>query len=614
MVFGSFVVSPLGSLSPQQALVLANVYLDNAWNINDTDIALVLCHDTEVSLSRAKKAAKHFENQIVIGDIADAYASLGKLLEERGHGGGAQASYKKATKLGYVLDYSLDRKFLHQYSSAHQFSLCYHRWTQDRHAMFSAPTNTARSLDAISPHAGSQDVSESTPHPPQNKRHDIVTIPTHIFVENIRPPAVEFKLPEAYGRLSNTQQLVYCLSLLQVSHSTDNVLEPGVHRWLQATLMDTEEQERLNTMAMEVIRVFKRDELKDAKTVAEVVCLSPVLNKDAFHGLLSEFYSGIDHSGLLNLHQLDGLAQLIQGADPGHLSADDLIKILDLLSKRLRDTHQQSTHHLCQLTIAVSHVLDAMADTKVIGLDRETLHEPLSAYLKELKGRSDAYLVFQAAYAYQALLCVPDNETAWQAAMRRTGKVVLGVAGLASAVKGLDLIKFIEGLEDIQKGIGGASTVVRVAKTAYDGVSTLASSGQGFMESLKEGLSFDRKRDWYSALRGADVMIRNGELATFRKLVCEAPCRLDPAFQWGVCQRLGEIAANPSWDVLTRRSAVEFLGEIYQNDTSWGQQASIKQWIINILVQLASSGMRLECMFYLGCYSIATHYQRRRLV
>jgi len=327
-------------------------------------------------------------------------------------------------------------------------------------------------------------------------------------------------------------------------------------------------------------------------------CLGPVLNKDTFHHLLAEFYTGIDHSGLLKFHLLEGLAQLIQGAGSGHLSADDLVKILELLSNRLRDTHQQSTEQMHQLTLAVSHVLDAMADTKVTDLDRETLHEPLSAYLGELKGSSDPYLVYQAAYAYQALLCVPDNETKWQAAMRRTGKVVKGVSGLVSAVKGFDLNKFIEGLGDIQKGFEGVSKVVEIVQSAYNDVSTLAESGKGFLDSLKEGLSFERKRDWYSALRGADVLIRDGELATFRELVCKAPCRREPAFQWGVCQRLGEIATNLAWDPDTRRDAIAFLGEIYRNDMVWGQHTSVKQWVLNILMQLSTSpGAGFQCMY-----------------
>ncbi|KAF9355423.1 hypothetical protein BGX34_010488, partial [Mortierella sp. NVP85] len=86
--------------------------------------------------------------------------------------------------------------------------------------------------------------------------------------------------------------------------------------------------------------------------------------------------SGIDHSGLLNVHYLEGLARLIQDTHPGCLGADDLAKILDPLSNRLKDTNQQSTPHMHQLTLAVSHVLNAMADTMVPGLDLGVAQEP----------------------------------------------------------------------------------------------------------------------------------------------------------------------------------------------------------------------------------------------
>ena len=76
------------------------------------------------------------------------------------------------------------------------------------------------------------------------------------------------------------------------------------------------------------------------------MCLAPILDKEAFHDLLREFYSGINHSGLLNFQELEGLAQLIQGADPDYLSADDLVKILELLNTRLMNTHQQSSEHV----------------------------------------------------------------------------------------------------------------------------------------------------------------------------------------------------------------------------------------------------------------------------
>jgi len=409
---------------------------------------------------------------------------------------------------------------------------------RDRLAQFSGRSGAVQQTNTSFSTGSLQDTGSihNSPTGQHKKRRNVAAVPTHIFAEDLRPLTIVFKLPEPDKRLDSTPQLVCCLSLLKSSHSLDDFADPAAREWTKAIEKDTDEQERLHVMATGLIRAFKRDEIKDAKAVAEVVCLAPVLDKDTFNDLLREFYSEVDHSCLLNFHQLEGPAQMIQGADPGHLSADDLIKILELLGTRLRNTHQQSKHHIHQVTLAVSHVLDTMADTKVTDLDRERLHEPLSTYLNDLKGTSDPFLVYQASYAYQTLLCVPDNETTWQAAMRRTGKVAQGVSGLVRAVKSLDFIEFVKGLQDIQKGFEGAFKTVELVTTAYQDATSLLRSGQDFLDSLKEGFSFDRKRDWYSTLRGADVMIRNGELATFRRLVCEAPCRLDAAFQWGVCR------------------------------------------------------------------------------
>jgi hypothetical protein len=61
---------------------------------------LVLCHDAEISLSQAKKAAKRTENKAMREGIAAVYSGLGELLEHDGHGNEAQAFYKKSGKLG----------------------------------------------------------------------------------------------------------------------------------------------------------------------------------------------------------------------------------------------------------------------------------------------------------------------------------------------------------------------------------------------------------------------------------------------------------------------------------------------------------------------------------
>jgi len=400
---------------------------------------------------------------------------------------------------------------------------------------------------------------------------------------------MEVKLPKADERLDTTSQLATCLCLLKHSQQLENMLDPPARKWIQAIEKDTDEQDRLKVLATNVIRAFQREEIKDIKAVAEVICLAPVLEQNDFQYLLRELCKSIDQSTLLDVHQLDGVAQLIQCAEPEYLDADDLVKILGLLSTRLRTTHNQSSNHMYQLTIAVSRVLDAMADTKVKGLDREKLHEPLSLYLSEIKDISDPYFVYQAAYAYQALLYVPDDETLWQATLRRTGKVIQGVAGLVSAVKGLDLNGFMDGLKDIQQGVSGAAGVFKPAKTTIDGVTSLSDSGKSFVECMKEGLGVKCKLTWYPALRGAESLLRSGQLANFKRLVCEAPCRRDPVFQWGVCQLLGEIAADSMWDTKTRQSAMMFLGEIYSDRTVWESHANVQEWILVILMKLSSS-------------------------
>ncbi|KAF9355436.1 hypothetical protein BGX34_010485, partial [Mortierella sp. NVP85] len=351
MLSRSIVPTPKDGLSLRQALALSQVYLENAYRTTDHDIALVLCHDTEFALTQAKNANKRHplppgdpEYKNLRDGIASAYIDLGKLLEKQGFSAVAQAICKKAEKWGGNVD---------------------------------SPGRLAQ-LENAKQSQGSFIVDTPVESMNQHRQgREIVSVASYIFPNNMRSPSIEFKLPKADERLASTPQLACCLALLQASLSPDEIIDPMALNWLRIIENDLDEQERLKTMTTEVVRAYMRDELKDAKAVNEIVYLAPVLKKEPFQDLLREFYSGIDHSGLLNVHQLEGIARLIQGAGPGYLDADDLVKILELVSTRLRDTHKQSTDHMHQLTLTISHVLDAMADSKVKDLDREKIHEPL---------------------------------------------------------------------------------------------------------------------------------------------------------------------------------------------------------------------------------------------
>lgn len=569
-MLGSIFSSARSALSPYEVLDLANDYLESARRHKNLKIALILCDDAEASLSQMKKALRKADapetlaDQTLRGKIAAVYFEHGKVLEKLDQRDKAQASFKKAEKYGYV--------------QGQAASPATPRPDSTRNSIYSAliPSSTF----VASPRHSSLLSQRST-------GRDSAVLPPALFAQNVPPPLLQYDLPKADERLSSTPQLAYALSLSLAAALSDIPLSPEERTWSQATAENADETERLQTLATDVVRAFINDELKEGETVAEVTCLAPILERENGRKLLMKFIDGIEHTVLLDVHLLKGLAHLMQNSASDYLAEDDLVKLLDHLGTRLKETHGQSTQYMYQLTLAVSQVLDAMADSHVTNLARETLHAPLAAYLEGLQQSDDPYLVYQAAYAFQALLYVPDDETPWQAAFRRTSTVIEGVAKLVSAVKGVDLNGFIEGLGRIQEGVAGASGAIKALKEGYDTVISLTESGQSFLAGLKEGFSFTRKSAWYSALRGADTLLRNGQLAEFKQLVCEAPCRRDVAFQWGLCERLGQLAANAQWDATTRQSAITFLAELYKDDATWGQQASVKQWILKLLMRLA---------------------------
>ncbi|KAG0227774.1 hypothetical protein BGX31_006852 [Mortierella sp. GBA43] len=218
-MFRGIVSSQREVLSSTQALELANIYLENACKVDEVVIALVLCHDAEISLTQARKAVGNGDDPTSRSGIATAYIELGKALDTRGLQHEAQASYKKAKKWG------------------------------------------------------------------------------------VRPPTIDIQLPEEDSRLVSTPQLACRLSLLQDSNSLDDIQEePDVRAWLQVVQNDTDEQERLKTLATDVVRAFKRDEIKGPMVVAEIVCLAPVLDKDDFRYLLMELCKGVEQSVLLDIH------------------------------------------------------------------------------------------------------------------------------------------------------------------------------------------------------------------------------------------------------------------------------------------------------------------------
>ncbi|KAF9116923.1 hypothetical protein BGW39_002539, partial [Mortierella sp. 14UC] len=258
-----------------------------------------------------------------------------------------------------------------------------------------------------------------------------------VFLKNVNPPVVPVALPEIRTRIDTTPQLALCIGLPPKDGDTVGQQEGQLQdmspdttarlAWAKAVKQDPIEQDHIRWLGVRMVDEFAKDASKDSTEIAEMVLLGPVLDRETYRRLLECAISSFAKALMLDVELLQGVVQLVQSAPYESLLPDDLVKILSILRVRLQGTHQQSSVHPFHLTLAVSRVLDVMADHKVKDLNRIVEHEPLSGILSGLKGSADPYLMYQACYAFQALQYVLDDETALQAVLRHSMGVVDGL-------------------------------------------------------------------------------------------------------------------------------------------------------------------------------------------
>ncbi|KAF9992235.1 hypothetical protein BGZ80_008645, partial [Entomortierella chlamydospora] len=241
------------------------------------------------------------------------------LLNDLGHHDKAKKSHGKAEKWGYVDVVGLDTGSSHPLSKSDTIR----RSFLPTAALSVAPIVVAAIYQDNSkkrfnhqdhifhPTPAEVNSSKSTP----NK--DVVHVSRKIFGQNITPPVAKYVLPEAGECIASTPQLVYCLSLLHPSMISKEELDQSECDWLQAKAADPNEQERLQTMVIDLIRAFVQEGFKKPSVVAEVASLAVVLGQDDFRKLLQVFVDGVNQSLLLDVHLLNGLAQLIRNAPQG---------------------------------------------------------------------------------------------------------------------------------------------------------------------------------------------------------------------------------------------------------------------------------------------------------
>ncbi|KAK3827055.1 MAG: hypothetical protein J3R72DRAFT_517387 [Linnemannia gamsii] len=357
-----------------------------------------------------------------------------------------------------------------------------------------------------------------------------------ISLQNAIAPSHIVPLPPSGVRIETTMQLAYCSQLLRTNLSPSLAvaiitasLDPSQQASVDALLQNKEEQNKVLELAIRVVEEFVADSLKSSEEIAEVILLAPYLDQEYYRKLLNSLVAEFEAAKLLDIDLLQGLVQLVQCAGTDYLQPDDLIRMLAVLRTRLQDTHQQTTKHPYYLTLALSRLLDVMVEGKVQDMKRVVDHEPLSGILGQMIESADPYLKYQATYALQGLLHVPNDETRRQFVLRHAGNIVMGLLGVAS-VCNLNLGGLSDGAGKLRDVTVSA---LEIGGKVVGGAQSIYESGQGFSASVKGGIFSGGRLLWYTALREAREHIHNGRLSDFNRLVFEAPCSREAEFQWG---------------------------------------------------------------------------------
>ncbi|KAF9079954.1 hypothetical protein BGX23_002912, partial [Mortierella sp. AD031] len=422
-----------------------------------------------------------------------------------------------------------------------------------------------------------------------------------IFPNNVARPTLTTELPKPHARIENTPQLVFVYSLLTRSPSTsvattggkeegdavnDSPVAPltdNQREWVKS--IDPVEQGHFAWIVEQLVNAFSEDTVKSPIAIAEIVLLGPILDHDTFRSLLSCFISKFEQTIPMDLTLLQGLVQFVECAAPGYLVDNDLVRITTVLSKELAVTHNGTSNHLLHLTMALSRVLDVMVAGGIKDLNRERDHQPLMELLAYMMGDDNIHLKYQAAYAYQALQYLPDDETPLQVVWRYADGFAI-IASTATDVFDLKPSELVEGLGRLEMAEGTAFGAVGAGIESFK---TLTETGQGGVTAAsKHTYRSQEKRSWYLALQVTAGFIQRGRLQDLNRLVCAAPCRHNANFQWGVCRQLGEITTDSLWDDRTRQQAVDFLDELYRNENDWKMHTDIKRWVLAVLVQISA--------------------------
>ncbi|KAF9432568.1 hypothetical protein BGZ76_010624 [Entomortierella beljakovae] len=394
-------------------------------------------------------------------------------------------------------------------------------------AAAAAPASTIIPATPVPKLTPATPVAKLTPASP------VAKLTPKIFTANdaiLVPGKPQIAYPLTIASLSDTDVLAYYISVLTKLLSVPTDDEEKCAEDPKVDLAD--ELKLLTDTSTKVVEEFcerSNNRVISEKDLLEVLHLAAVLEEDNYRKLLGSLveYANdpTDSNGttISALKPLEGIAKLLKNdTTQKNLTSSDLDSVVKLLVDRFMSIQTPVNPELIK---AYACILDSMVDSQVQVSDQGDL----SRSLNDLKNSDISFDIKQRlVYACQALETASNAETPFKKIFRRKNTVVVSASGITTAIEKLNLDEFNSSLN---------------------------------------------KDSWYLALRGLDALIQENRIDDFEHIVRNAACRMQAEFQWGVCERLYDIAVGASIQDV-RKNAVQFLRELYIDQGTWGTDRS----------------------------------------
>jgi hypothetical protein len=314
------------------------------------------------------------------------------------------------------------------------------------------------------------------------------------------------------------------------------------------------ETDALRALVKRMVELFKDDQRPSYYREASI--LSEITAADEYQILIFAFSraitSGTADASAIDLDLLGWFARCLRQSKeriPREAVAR-LGAVLGGLSKHMNNAQNfadlQTQYSLVR---TIGTVLDAMVDVKFSGIDRESLHTPLTEKLRDLKNGSEPRISQAAHYAFQALQRIPDNEGPWEAFFRYSGTAIDAVAKISSGVATMDPKKFVDAAPDI---FDICKFFIKVVESGSDFL-----NANGDIQSLIAGMQdASAQNGWYDALRQTDVLIDSGAYEIMKRLIPGLVCQNEELFWCGLYAQLEQCWVD---DKPSKAGALDFI-------------------------------------------------------